>query len=46
MMELETAACGYMERLDILNPTKVSKHKQDKRENRKADEGKPVSYLL
>jgi hypothetical protein len=46
MMELETAAHGYMEQLDILNPTKVSKRKQDKRENRKADKGKPVSYLL
>jgi hypothetical protein len=45
VMELETAARGYVEQLDTLNPMKVSKHKQDKMENRKAENGKPVSYL-
>jgi hypothetical protein len=44
VMELETAARGYVERLDTLNPTKVSKRKQDKMENRKAENGKPISY--
>jgi hypothetical protein len=45
MMELETTAWGYTERLDILNPTKVSKRKQVKTENREADKGKLVLYL-
>ena len=40
MMELETTAWGYTERLDIFNPTKVSKRKQVKMENREADKGK------
>ena len=45
VMELETAARGYAERLDTLNPTKVFKRKQDQMENRKAENGKPVSHL-
>jgi hypothetical protein len=45
MMELETTAQGYAERLDILNPTKVSKCKQVKTENREADKGKLILYL-
>ena len=45
MMELETTARGYAERLDIFNPTKVSKRKQVKTENREADKGKHTLYL-
>jgi hypothetical protein len=45
MMELETTAWGYAERLGVLNPTKVSKCKQVKTENREADKGKLVLYL-
>jgi hypothetical protein len=46
LMELETAARGYAERLDILNPTEVSKRTRDKMENRKADDSEPILYLL
>jgi hypothetical protein len=45
MMELETTARGYAERLDIFNPTKLSKRKQVKTENREADKGKPALYF-
>jgi hypothetical protein len=45
VMDLETAARGYANRLDIFNPTKMSKRKREKMENRKDDEGKPILYL-
>ena len=37
--EFETAACGYLDRLDTLDPTEAFKHMLDKLENRRADEG-------
>jgi hypothetical protein len=46
MVELETAACGYARRLDLFNPVKSFKHKLDKMENKKNDEGKPILYSL
>ncbi|KAN0141541.1 hypothetical protein V8E53_000003 [Lactarius tabidus] len=40
VMELETAAQGYVNPLDLFDPTKSFKHKLDKMENRKNNEGK------
>lgn len=45
MTELETTARGYMERLDIFNPTKGHSDKLRKRENKMSDEGEPILHL-
>jgi hypothetical protein len=46
VMDLEAAARGYAERLDVLDPTKELKRKQEKTENRKNDEGKQAYFLF
>ena len=45
-VDLEVAARGYVERLDVLNPTKELKRKQEKTENRKNDEGKQAYFIF
>lgn len=44
--ELETAARGYADRLDIFNPTKGFKRKLEKSQNKMNDEGKAVLRFL
>lgn len=46
VMDLEAAARGYAERLDVLNPTKELKRKQEKTENKKNDEGKQAFFFF
>jgi hypothetical protein len=46
VMDLEATARGYIKRLDVLAPTKELKHKVEKAENRKNDEGKQAYFLL
>jgi hypothetical protein len=43
--ELEITARGYMERLDIFNPTNGLKHRLRKRENKMSDQGEPILHL-
>jgi hypothetical protein len=45
VMELETTAWGYAGQLDLFNPEKSFKHKLDKMENKKNNEGKLIPYL-
>jgi hypothetical protein len=45
-MDLEATARGYIKRLDVLALTKELKHKVEKAENRKNDEGKQAYFLL
>lgn len=44
VVDLETAARGYLERLDNFRPTKKLKRTLDKSENKKNDEGKRMFY--
>ncbi len=46
VVDLETAACGYLERLDTFRPTNELKRTLEKTENRKNDQGKLMLTFL
>ena len=43
-MDLEATVRGYVERLDVHNPTKELKRKQEKTVNRNNDEGNQAYF--